>query len=70
VYKTPPILLITLKRFKGSQNNQKQNTFVYYPIEGLNMKQLMIHQPQQAPPPDPNGPQSEEADEYWRIWND
>lgn len=42
VYKTPPILIITLKRFKGSMANQKQNTPVYYPIDGLNMKDFMI----------------------------
>jgi ubiquitin carboxyl-terminal hydrolase 4/11/15 len=44
VNKTPPILIITLKRFKGNLTNQKQNTPVYYPIEGLNMKNFMIPQ--------------------------
>ena len=44
MYKTPPVLIITLKRFKGFVTNQKQTTPVHYPIEGLNMKDFMIAQ--------------------------
>lgn len=46
VFKTPPILIITLKRFKGHHSNQKQNTPVHYPIEGLNMRDFMINKQQ------------------------
>jgi len=42
VFKTPPILIINLKRFKGMQ--QKQNTLVHFPIEGLDMSNFVISQ--------------------------
>ena len=52
MYKTPPVLIITLKRFKGNLTNQKQNTPVHYPIEGLNMKHFMIPQSNEEEPID------------------
>lgn len=49
VYKTPPILIINLKRFKGHIQNQKQNTPVHYPIKGLQMNDFMIKTQEEVP---------------------
>jgi ubiquitin C-terminal hydrolase len=40
VFKTPPILIINLKRFKG--NTTKQNQLVNFPIKGLDMSKYVI----------------------------
>lgn len=40
VFKVPPILIVNLKRFKGMQ--QKQNTPVYFPLEGFDMSNHVI----------------------------
>ena len=40
IFKTPPVLIINLKRFKGTSS--KQNTHVNFPIRGLELKEFVI----------------------------
>jgi ubiquitin C-terminal hydrolase len=40
VYKVPPVLIINLKRFRGHSN--KQDTFVHFPISGLDMSEFVV----------------------------
>lgn len=40
VYNVPPILIITLKRFRG--NHAKQNTLVDFPTKGLDMSEFVV----------------------------
>jgi len=49
VFRTPPILVVNLKRFKGMQS--KQNTLVHFPIESLDMNNFMISQRQREAEP-------------------
>jgi ubiquitin C-terminal hydrolase len=49
VFRTPPLLVVNLKRFKGMQS--KQNTLVHFPIEGLDMSNFVISQRQREAEP-------------------
>ena len=40
VYNVPPVLIINLKRFRGS--NAKQNTLVNFPLKGLDMSEFVV----------------------------
>jgi ubiquitin carboxyl-terminal hydrolase 4/11 len=40
IFNTPPVLIINLKRFRGSY--AKQNTLVDFPIEGLDMSEFVV----------------------------
>ncbi|CDW79869.1 ubiquitin carboxyl-terminal hydrolase family [Stylonychia lemnae] len=44
IFKTPPILILNLKRFKGNQT--KQNSFIDFPVRGLDMSEYVISQKQ------------------------
>lgn len=49
VFRTPPILVINLKRFKGMQS--KQNTLVHFPIEGFDMRTFVYSERQRETEP-------------------
>ena len=49
IFKTPRILIINLKRFKGLQT--KQNTLVHFPLKGLDMSEYVISQKQKTNEP-------------------
>lgn len=40
VYNVPPVLIINLKRFRGTST--KQDTFVNFPINGLDMSEFVV----------------------------
>lgn len=42
MYNVPPVLIINLKRFRGHSN--KQDTFVNFPINGLDMSEFVVSQ--------------------------